>query len=676
MSKKNVYLWNKNIVSATLVPLFWFSAKTYYEENGEHVDEWQWHDPFIHDKSFDQTLEYLKENPPSVFGFSVYIWSHLMVDRLAKIIKERYPTCLIVYGGPQIDIKYSNDFFKLKPWVDIVVPSDVYGEPVLHYILDNHTALKHQDIPEVYYHKKGVKFRSSKKLVKRDFKWPKNIFLAQEDWFKFDKNNSYAIYETTRGCPYRCIYCDWGGGTYTKVTKKPRDTVYDELEYLAKNQIDFIFIADGNFGIFKDDIDVIYHIIDLREKYGYPRVVSIENAKNNLDRVVEIQKLLIKHQLSFWYKISIQNPHEEIKKNIDRVDIPFDDQINAILEIKKEYDAPILVETIIGLPGDNYQLTLDSIDLFHREEVESYRANIWNLLPEAPAYSPEMREKFEIETKWFEINSFTFSYKDSVKGDQDVIAMQEQDHNVMMLENVVGTYSYAPSEWCDMLAVTMISSISKVTGLTFLAKYLKEYYNAKASELYDTVYMDIIKKKKFQTDFLNKKIGSIPDHLNSVVSSPDLNKIEFDIDSEFPLVLAPHVYLTFLVMLEPKDFFETIGKILAEKYHDDRIIDLTEYLSNIMIDINYDINNPRQFISDNNWYGYFNHNEPLQNGKFEYKILDKLLKFTGTYNFEPSDYPEQTDRIQKMKQFFYHRASNQARIKYASSMELVNEIKN
>jgi hypothetical protein len=40
---------------------------------------------------------------PDIIGFSTYVWNHNWNLTLAKKIKQRWPDCLIVFGGPSIN---------------------------------------------------------------------------------------------------------------------------------------------------------------------------------------------------------------------------------------------------------------------------------------------------------------------------------------------------------------------------------------------------------------------------------------------------------------------------------------------------------------------------------------------------------------------------------------------
>jgi DNA helicase-2/ATP-dependent DNA helicase PcrA len=49
----------------------------------------------------------------------------------------------------------------------------------------------------------------------------------------------------------------------------------------------------------------------------------------------------------------------------------------------------------LGLPGETYQSIREQIDLLVNNDLPAAKAGIWMLLPEAPAFSKEMRERIE-----------------------------------------------------------------------------------------------------------------------------------------------------------------------------------------------------------------------------------------------------------------------------------------
>lgn len=669
--KKNIYLWSEGI-QGKVVPILWFSAKTYFEEYGKTVDEWQWHDPFIHEWSDEKLFSYLEEHPPAIFGLSLYVWSEKKAKQLTETISKLYPKCKIIWGGPQIDIKYNGQFFRQHPEVSAVVPSDVYGEAILTDILDNFNSLKYQDIPEIYYQKAGMKFKSKIPFDKRSFVWPKNIFKAQKEYFNFDPKNTLIIYESTRGCPYKCSYCDWGGGTFTKTIKKPLETVLDELEFLAQQKMEWFYFADANFGIFKDrDIQIINHVAKLKREYGYPIMVNVENAKNNLDRVLEIQKTLIVNGLAPYYKISIQSVHDDIKKNIDRVDIPFDIQYEQVKQLQEEIHAPILIETILGLPGDNYQKTLETIEILEAKEIGSFRPAIWNLLPEAPAYAPEEREKWKIKTKWLKLFTTPYRIKPNTSRQEGVFALE--DKNDIYFENVIETSSYDRFEWCDMLILSMISGTAKQLGLSRLLRYLKTEENITVSSFYHQLYTKLVKEEKFIDPYLNKQLGGLPKKLYDLVSpDKDYQNFELDPGPKFPGLLSPMLYFLFIVMLKPAEFYKSIENILIDQIKNkEKFIDLIDFLINVFIDIDYDPANPREFNTLYNWVDYFN-NKTTTKSYFKWRINDTGLDISSATEFKVSDYPLIKDYDKRIEQFFYHRAMNMTRPKYSENVELLN----
>ena len=60
--------------------------------------------------------------------------------------------------------------------------------------------------------------------------------------------------------------------TYAKIRKFPLDKVFAELEWIAKNNMDYVTIADANFGVFYErDMAITNRLVELPSKYGFPK---------------------------------------------------------------------------------------------------------------------------------------------------------------------------------------------------------------------------------------------------------------------------------------------------------------------------------------------------------------------------------------------------------------------
>lgn len=457
--------------------------------------------------------------------------------------------------------------------------------------------------------------------------------------------------ETTRGCPYKCIYCDWGGGTYTKVVSKPYTTILDEIEWVSKNKISILELASANFGILPIDLDISKYIVEMKDKYNFPQVVHTENAKNNLDRVAKIKTLWAKSGLLNHYKVSIQSLNDEIKENVQRIDPTIEKQVQVINQLKAtSADLPVKIETIIGLPGDSYQNNLDQIDTIFKFNLPIPRSNIWMLLPEAPAFSPAMREKFKIKTVKKMFLTTPWILKDGFHADKGVhINMFPENPNT---ESVVGTYSYSTKEFVDMFVFNALAQAGDSTGInTHLIKYLVQEHNATPSFILDSIFKQfIVTPSNWSNSTLGNELHNIYSTIDNWVHG-DLSKNGFDYHADFPLILPMHMYFPFLILINLSVFYTEICKYLSSKFDDHKILDLGKFLSNAIIDISYDPKIGRNFSTEYNWLEYFQ-TGILNSGVFNFEIKDKTVYTNGSYvSIDWYDYS--TNQLDIKKQFVY-----------------------
>ena len=100
--KKKIVLYVPDATSSVYLPLLWASAKSYYELKGSRINEYEWIDPSL---NYEYDTEILKQKlleiKPDIFGISMYVWNDIQCLEIAKWIREVFPKCLIISGGPQ-----------------------------------------------------------------------------------------------------------------------------------------------------------------------------------------------------------------------------------------------------------------------------------------------------------------------------------------------------------------------------------------------------------------------------------------------------------------------------------------------------------------------------------------------------------------------------------------------
>ena len=654
-----IALINKNGVSRYPVNLLWASAKTYYEENSKNIQSWSWISPDLNYNDYNGLVNQLINENPTLIGFSVYVWNEAFTLKIANEIKQRLPDVIVVFGGPQNDIKYNKEFFKQKTYVDLVIPGDAYGEKSLCDILDNivinQGKLIAKEISYAYWpnESRDVKFNSISPK-KKDFVWPKNPYRAQEQnlipiFNSVDLEFRWVIIETSRGCPYKCTFCDWGGGTYTKTVKKPFATVYDEITWAAENRIYAIYFTDANFGLFDIDIEYIKHLIKEKEKHGYPKRVTIQPTKTKIQNLFGIYSLLAEEDLLPHYQISIQDLDDDVKKNVERIDFSFEDQVEMFHKLQKKKYLPIWIEGILGLPGSSLETIKTSIQRISLAHLPFSISHHWALLPEAPAYAPEYREKFKI---------ITVQGKTSAGiGGTSVIRQKPNrqihagvnrtlnDGSDITTEYVVGTFSYTPDEWIEMNLLQIFTASTQNTKiLDLIADYMWREHQVKYGELFHTVlttiFTDPAVDQKLSEDFLKLK------QVFSRWMQGDSVDLFVDYDEEYPFEIGPSIYLIFIVLTQTKAFFKSVELALNKLIQiDDKILDLCSFSLNRLIDIDY--RESKIFQTEYDWIKYIETNQ-LTKGPISYIINDHQVQSGGIW------YDIDWGQYQGSKDYFTH----------------------
>jgi putative methyltransferase len=461
---KNIVICNFPRFSSEIwLPALWIQAKTYYERYGSRKHEWNWYPCYIDCYSAEHVTEIKEElikAKPDVFAISLYVWNFRLAHDIARWVKETFPKCIVVSGGPHQYLKHDIDWFRKHPYLDASHLGDCYGELFFKELLDLYQdgGIDYSQMTDTRYPSKARAMLSSKRSMSRtdrkNFQYDWSAFSSQfgelkkfESFQKYHFPNSMllSIIETTRGCPYGCTYCDWGGGIGTTVIQKSVDAVKKDVDAVTQFDLTYLYLADANFGIFGlRDIEIIRHIVDRKKelratfKMGYGGFAKTENRLEYIKQILEID---IENNLSHnkEIKLSLQTLDDTILDNIDRKNIPFEKQLAVFEPIARDTKLPLYVEIIMGLPGMTLDKFYHELDVFgsHGLSIQWFE---WILLPEAPSYGTDYRNKWGIETT---AKTNGWSYPES-----------HAQHEI-----VVASASYTTDDYLEMLLSTSLYNL-------------------------------------------------------------------------------------------------------------------------------------------------------------------------------------------------------------------------
>lgn len=286
----------------------------------------------------DQVLDSMVD--PDLCLFSVYTWNHQYNLKLAQAIKNRYPQCTIVFGGPEIPEKAIEP---AESFVDVYVHHE--GEHNLVQLLQHY--LKDQLQP-VYNN------RTRQDLINMPSPYVDSDLMDRV--IHQETVSPRMIMETNRGCPFGCTFCDWGGLTKNKIKTFDLQRVFAEIDWLADNCIEYVYIADANFGaLYERDLQIVEYLVQSKKETGYPKKLNVNWYKNARKNIIRLNRILAENGLTHGMTLSVQSLNPDTLSAIDRDNMEITD-LCTMYSLLNRKQLPYYTEFIVGLPEE----TVDS----------------------------------------------------------------------------------------------------------------------------------------------------------------------------------------------------------------------------------------------------------------------------------------------------------------------------
>jgi radical SAM superfamily enzyme YgiQ (UPF0313 family) len=356
----------------------------------------------------------LKEYEPGMVCFSTYVWNAEISCAFAGRIKERYPGCIIVFGGPHFPLEAASQLAYLEnhPEIDFYVHRE--GEVAFLHLYRalkvcgfSAKNLKSQGVRVpgcYYYHDRFLVAGSPLPPADRLESLPSPYLAGLCD--RFLEQGHPVIMQTARGCPFSCSYCQEGAEYFNSVRRYSVDRIERELEYVAaRATAATLMLADSNFGMYADDIPTANALAGVQKKYGFPEMVLSISGKNNKQNVLKTAAAIT----GGMFSAAIQSSDPVVLENIHRNNVSIDELIELATE-QDIHHAHSFSEIIVALPGDTVASHCRSAADLMDAGIHVVRSHQLIMLPGSEIATEESRARYGLQTRFRVIHNTVNSY--------------------------------------------------------------------------------------------------------------------------------------------------------------------------------------------------------------------------------------------------------------------------
>ncbi len=334
--------------------------------------------------SYDSLKDVICAKLPDVVGITAMTFTLIDVIKVVNIVKSIRSNIKVVLGGPHVHI-YPEETINL-PGVDFLVLGE--GEVTFKELVENiHDATRLKNIP-------GLVFKEGDKIINTGVR-PLHEDL---DRLPFPARHMTPVHKysslmarrspittmfTSRGCPYRCTFCD---RPHLGKNFRARSAlnVVDEMEECVNLGIHEFLIYDDTFTIDRQRvIEVCDEIIRRKLNIGW----DIRARVNNIDKDL-LKKLKEANCERVHYGVESGNP--EILKILNKgITV---DRVRTTFQQTKEAGISILAYFMIGCPKETRKEIMETISFAKELKPDFVHITIFTPFPATEIYRIGLRD--------------------------------------------------------------------------------------------------------------------------------------------------------------------------------------------------------------------------------------------------------------------------------------------
>lgn len=392
----------------------------------------------------EMTRAIFSDGAPDVLAFSTVGWNYRNFCTLAEFYKQVKPAGITVFGGTHVS-QQAERVFRECPSADIIVNGEgelTFRELVAAILTDRQDPAL-GDVAGISFRTSGTGHHTTADrpriddldIIPSPFLTGAIPLLDHDGVFPYE----FALMETNRGCPYRCSFCYWGGATGQRVRSFSRERLAAELDLLGFHKVPTIFLCDANFGMLEADQEFTEDLLKTNEKYGFPKSLEANWAKNKSTRFHHIVRTLRDRGFKSSFTLALQTLSDEALTNMQRRNMKLN-QWEELADWLADEHMEAFVELIWGAPGETVESFLAGYDKIAKK-VPRIAVYPLLLLPNT-AYS-EQRELHGFVTLRGQSDDFEYVLANRTSTLDENFRMQ----HFMFLARILGENQYFKRLW-------------------------------------------------------------------------------------------------------------------------------------------------------------------------------------------------------------------------------------
>jgi anaerobic magnesium-protoporphyrin IX monomethyl ester cyclase len=322
----------------------------------------------------------LKRFEPDLVGLSVFTSHFHNALSWSKYLKSFLPRSRIILGGVHTSI-FPTETLRYNPHVDFVCVGE--AEMVLPEFVrrwnnrESFEGLKGL----VWRDERGIKYFGPPALCQDldAVPFPARHLVPNDKYFNFISTlRNYTVSNTSRGCPYHCIFCEASGSKWR--ARSAANVAAEFEECYSKYHIREVDIFDSSFTVRKARVMELCKILI---KKGLHKKM-IWDVRSRVDTIDEEMLEALREAGCYRIFYGIESGNEKILSNLRKhIDV---ERIEKIVQKTDKLGISAFGYFLIGSPGETLETIRETIDFAKKLPLDFAIFNCLTAFPKTELY--------------------------------------------------------------------------------------------------------------------------------------------------------------------------------------------------------------------------------------------------------------------------------------------------